>query len=80
MGWWTGFEKPSAIQQRGIVPFCKGLDVIKQAQSGTGKTTTFCSGILQQLNYELLECQALILAPTREPAQQIEKVMRALGD
>ncbi|CAI8606199.1 unnamed protein product [Vicia faba] len=33
-----GFEKPSAIQQHGIVPFCKGLDVIQQAQSGTGKT------------------------------------------
>lgn len=76
----AGFEKPSAIQQRGIVPFCKGLDVIQQAQSGTGKTATFCSGILQQLDYELVECQALVLAPTRELAQQIEKVMRALGD
>ncbi|KAI9073737.1 hypothetical protein K1719_044284 [Acacia pycnantha] len=75
-----GFEKPSAIQQRGIVPFCKGLDVIQQAQSGTGKTATFCSGILQQLEYGLTECQALVLAPTRELAQQIEKVMRALGD
>ncbi|CAM8913913.1 unnamed protein product [Rhodiola kirilowii] len=75
-----GFEKPSAIQQRGIVPFCKGLDVIQQAQSGTGKTATFCSGILQQLDYSLVECQALVLAPTRELAQQIEKVMRALGD
>ncbi|OEL30211.1 Eukaryotic initiation factor 4A [Dichanthelium oligosanthes] len=75
-----GFEKPSAIQQRGIVPFCKGLDVIQQAQSGTGKTATFCSGILQQLDYGLVECQALVLAPTRELAQQIEKVMRALGD
>ncbi|KAH0970739.1 hypothetical protein GBA52_022895 [Prunus armeniaca] len=75
-----GFEKPSAIQQRGIVPFCKGLDVIQQAQSGTGKTATFCSGILQQLDYGLTECQALVLAPTRELAQQIEKVMRALGD
>ncbi|CAI0627951.1 unnamed protein product [Linum tenue] len=75
-----GFEKPSAIQQRGIVPFCKGLDVIQQAQSGTGKTATFCSGILQQLDYALVECQALVLAPTRELAQQIEKVMRALGD
>ncbi|KAK0570383.1 hypothetical protein LWI29_000313 [Acer saccharum] len=75
-----GFEKPSAIQQRGIVPFCKGLDVIQQAQSGTGKTATFCSGILQQLSYELVQCQALVLAPTRELAQQIEKVMRALGD
>ncbi|KAL5208093.1 hypothetical protein ABZP36_032528 [Zizania latifolia] len=75
-----GFEKPSAIQQRGIVPFCKGLDVIQQAQSGTGKTATFCSGILQQLDYGLVDCQSLVLAPTRELAQQIEKVMRALGD
>ncbi|KAK9741997.1 hypothetical protein RND81_03G142200 [Saponaria officinalis] len=75
-----GFERPSAIQQRGIVPFCKGLDVIQQAQSGTGKTATFCSGILEQLDYDLLECQALVLAPTRELAQQIEKVMHALGD
>ncbi|KAK9830725.1 hypothetical protein WJX74_004270 [Apatococcus lobatus] len=75
-----GFEKPSAIQQRGIVPFAKGHDVIQQAQSGTGKTATFCAGILQNLDYSILECQALVLAPTRELAQQIEKVMRALGD
>ncbi len=75
-----GFEKPSAIQQKGIVPFGKGLDVIQQAQSGTGKTATFCAGILQNLDYNLVECQALVLAPTRELAQQIEKVMRALGD
>lgn len=75
-----GFEKPSAIQQRGIVPFGKGLDVIQQAQSGTGKTATFCAGILQQIDYSLMETQALVLAPTRELAQQIEKVMRALGD
>ena len=76
----AGFEKPSAIQQKGIVPFGKGLDVIQQAQSGTGKTATFCAGILQNLDDNLMECQALVLAPTRELAQQIEKVMRALGD
>eukprot|EP00877_Chromochloris_zofingiensis_P005756 jgi/Chrzof1/15181/Cz09g30170.t1 len=75
-----GFEKPSAIQQKGIVPFTKALDVIQQAQSGTGKTATFCAGILNNLDYNLLDCQALVLAPTRELAQQIEKVMRALGD
>ncbi|KAI3758496.1 hypothetical protein L6452_06060 [Arctium lappa] len=68
------------LMARGIVPFCKGLDVIQQAQSGTGKTATFCSGILQQLDYNVVECQALVLAPTCELAQQIEKVMRALGD
>ena len=77
---YAGFEKPSAIQQKGIVPYAKGLDVIQQAQSGTGKTATFCAGILQNLDYNLVECQALVLAPTRELAQQIEKVMRALGD
>lgn len=75
-----GFEKPSAIQQRGIVPFVKGYDVIQQAQSGTGKTATFCAGILQQLDFNLLECQGLVLGPTRELAQQIEKVMKSLGD
>ena len=62
------------------MPFTKALDVIQQAQSGTGKTATFCAGILNNLDYALLETQALVLAPTRELAQQIEKVMRALGD
>ncbi len=58
----------------------RGHDVIQQAQSGTGKTATFCAGILNNINFSLHECQALVLAPTRELAQQIEKVMRALGD
>jgi superfamily II DNA/RNA helicase len=43
----AGFEKPSAIQQKGIVPFTKNLDVIQQAQSGTGKTATFCAGAMK---------------------------------
>jgi len=75
-----GFEKPSAIQQRAIIPLCKGHDLIAQAQSGTGKTATFTIGILQQLDFALLDCQALVLAPTRELAQQIQKVVTALGD
>ncbi|KAL5577232.1 hypothetical protein UlMin_018931 [Ulmus minor] len=70
-----GFEKPSAIQQRGIVPFCQGLDVIQQAQSGTGKTATFCSCIVQLLDYSLVQCQALV-----QCLALIEKVMWALGD
>jgi superfamily II DNA/RNA helicase len=41
-----GFEKPSAIQQRAIVPVIKGNDIIAQAQSGTGKTATFSIGLL----------------------------------
>jgi translation initiation factor 4A len=75
-----GFEKPSAIQQRAILPLTKGRDIIAQAQSGTGKTATFTIGILQQLDFNSTECQALLLAPTRELAQQIQKVVLALGD
>jgi len=75
-----GFEKPSAIQQRAIIPCIRGHDVIAQAQSGTGKTATFSIAILQQLDLSIKSCQALILAPTRELAQQIQKVVLALGD
>lgn len=39
--------------------------------TGTGKTATFSISILQQINPSLNECQALILAPTRELAQQV---------
>ena len=41
-----GFETPSSIQQKGILPVARGLDVIGQAQSGTGKTATFAIGVL----------------------------------
>merc|ERR1711970_533911 len=75
-----GFEKPSAIQQRAIVPCIKGFDVIAQAQSGTGKTATFSISILQQVKTSIKDCQALILAPTRELASQIQKVVMSLGD
>jgi len=75
-----GFEKPSAIQQRAIMPVIKGRDTIAQAQSGTGKTGTFAISILARLDIEDLACQAMVLAPTRELAQQIQKVTAALGD
>lgn len=75
-----GFEKPSAIQQRAIVPCLMKRDVIAQAQSGTGKTATFAISILQQLEVDVNECQALVVAPTRELALQIQKVVAALGD
>jgi len=75
-----GFEKPSAIQQRAIVPCIKGMDVIAQAQSGTGNTATFSIAVLQKIDTGLRETQALMLAPTRELAQQIQKVVMSLGD
>lgn len=48
-----------------------GYDVIAQAQSGTGKTATFAISILQQIDVEMKATQALVLAPTRELAQQV---------
>jgi translation initiation factor 4A len=75
-----GFEKPSAIQQRGILPILSGHDTIAQAQSGTGKTATFSISVLQKIEAKVNQTQALILAPTRELAQQICKVVRNLGD
>ncbi|GFN98160.1 eukaryotic initiation factor 4a-ii [Plakobranchus ocellatus] len=75
-----GFEKPSAIQQRAILPCIGGRDVIAQAQSGTGKTATFSIAILEKLDLSNNQTQALVLAPTRELAQQIQKVVLALGD
>lgn len=75
-----GFEKPSAIQQRAIVPFIKGGDIIAQAQSGTGKTGAFAIGTLQRVDFSLRSCQALILSPTRELATQTEQVIVHIGD
>mmetsp|Transcript_5413 Transcript_5413/g.7985 ORF Transcript_5413/g.7985 Transcript_5413/m.7985 type:complete len:406 (-) Transcript_5413:80-1297(-) len=75
-----GFEKPSAIQQRAIKPVMMGRDLIAQAQSGTGKTATFAIGTLAKLDTSIRGCQSLILAPTRELAQQIQKVVVALSD
>lgn len=54
-----------------IILFLLGYDVIAQAQSGTGKTATFAISILQQIDVELKGTQALVLAPTRELAQQV---------
>lgn len=72
-----GLEKPSAVHQRGIVPLCKGLDVIQHSLSGT--TVTLACGVLQRLDYRSTECQALVLVPTRDMAQETEKVIEALG-
>jgi len=76
-----GYERPSAIQQRAIVPAITGRDVIAQAQSGTGKTCAFTVATLQQIDFdtERPECQALVLSPTKELAEQTLKVFNSLG-
>jgi translation initiation factor 4A len=75
-----GFEKPSPIQQKAILPIIKGRDVIAQAQSGTGKTATFAIGTLQMIDTSKDDVQILVLAPTRELAQQISFVYKFLGE
>lgn len=56
-----GFERPSVIQQRAIVPCIKGRDVVAQAQSGTGKTATFSIAMLQRLDVKKKHCQVCLL-------------------
>lgn len=75
-----GFVKPSVIQAKGILPILKGRDTIAQAQSGTGKTATFAISVLQLIDEKAPNSQALILAPTRELAQQIQRVIMCLGE
>jgi len=75
-----GFEKPSAIQQRAIRPIVRGRDVIAQSQSGTGKTAVFSISTLQLLDETSRDVQALVLSPTRELAEQSQRVLQSLGD
>ena len=74
-----GFEKPSIIQQKAIIPIINGQDIIAQAQSGTGKTGTFSIGVLQKIDTTLNACQAIILSPSRELALQTFNVMNNLN-
>jgi translation initiation factor 4A len=74
-----GFEKPSMIQQKGIMPIIQGRDLLAQAQSGTGKTGTFTIGSMARIDPLVAKVQVLVLVPVRELAQQIESVARNLG-
>ena len=75
-----GFEKPSAIQQRAIKPIIRGRDVIAQSQSGTGKTAVFSISALQLLEERVKDPQVMVLSPTRELAEQTQRVVSSLGD
>ena len=75
-----GFEIPSEIQKKAILPIISGKDVIAQAQSGSGKTGSFSVGILQKIDLSQARTQALILAPTHELAKQITAVIQNLGN
>jgi ATP-dependent RNA helicase RhlE len=74
-----GFTEPTPIQTKGIPPVLEGRDLLGLAQTGTGKTAAFVLPILERLlagSHRTLRC--LVLAPTRELAEQIHEVIREL--
>ena len=66
-----GFEIPSAIQRKAIIPMLEGNDLIAQSQSGTGKTACFLIASMAKIDTSINLPQALIICPNRELAQQI---------
>jgi superfamily II DNA/RNA helicase len=74
-----GFEKPSPIQSKAIRPIIDGVDLIAQAQSGTGKTGSFSIGALSKVVISENSNQILIMVPTHELAHQITTVITGLS-
>jgi translation initiation factor 4A len=74
-----GFERPSKIQSKAIVPMKDGKDILAQAQSGTGKTGTFVIGSLSHVDPQIKKPQVLVLVHVRELAQQIAAVAKGIG-
>ena len=74
-----GWTKPTDIQKSGIPEALKGRDIIGIAETGSGKTGAFAIPILQALLAKPQRLFAVILAPTRELAFQINEVFEALG-
>ena len=74
-----GFENPSPIQKKTIIPIKNRRDIIAQAQSGTGKTAAFTIGALSVLNLKENDTQVLILSPTRELTTQTSNVVKDIG-
>lgn len=74
----AGYAEPTAIQSRAIPPALAGKDVIGCAQTGTGKTAAFAIPMIERLAGGEGP-RALILAPTRELAMQIQKTFELLG-
>ncbi len=75
----AGFTRPSPIQERTISPLLAGLDVIGQAKTGTGKTAAYGLPLLQAIDTQRKEVQAIVLSPTRELALQITNELKKLG-
>lgn len=74
-----GYTSMTPIQAASLPPLLAGEDLIAQARTGSGKTAAFGLGLLQALDVERFDVQALVLCPTRELADQVSKALRALA-
>ena len=75
-----GYETPTPIQEQAIPELLAGHDVIGQAQTGTGKTAAFGLPLLDYLDADSKETQALVLTPTRELCIQVTQALRAYAE
>src|SRR5947209_7212266 len=75
----VGYDAPSPIQEQAIPPLLEGLDVIGQAQTGSGKTAAFGLPMLQYVDADEGDVQGLVLTPTRELCIQVTQALRAYG-
>jgi ATP-independent RNA helicase DbpA len=74
-----GFTKMTPVQASTLPLALERKDIIAQAKTGSGKTAAFALGILNGLDLDVLRPQALILAPTRELAEQVAQEVRRLA-
>ena len=76
---YMGFDEASPIQAKAIPAMISGIDLIGQAQTGTGKTAAFGIPILEKVDPKLKKLQAIVLCPTRELAIQVADEIRNLS-
>ena len=74
-----GFEETSPIQTQAIPAVCDGIDVVGQAQTGTGKTAAYTIPMLMKIDPQIKKPQAIVLCPTRELAVQVAEEIRKLA-
>lgn len=72
----VGYETPTPIQSEIIPYMLSGVDVVGQAQTGTGKTAAFALPLLSKLDIKKTSPQALVLTPTRELAIQVAEAFQ----
>jgi ATP-dependent RNA helicase DeaD len=75
-----GYQDPTPIQEEAIPQLLDGHDVIGQAQTGTGKTAAFGLPLLQYLDPENNEVQAVVMTPTRELCIQVTQALRSMAE